>query len=465
MNSAPRLPTGSATGSVKFCDDVTMERSAEGRLTLGRQGVRLLDVPAIPLLACLAEGWLTDEAMDRQAECSPNPLAVHFMYEQLFSLGLLQARFTMDGRGLFSLHPAPHWRAWRGNPPSPLPSLSPHACLRRVGHCLVLEMPLSRRKCFLHDELCLVWLMELIRGGGSPPLEDEARTAFYRALDLMEALEDGKPGREVWEFHDLLFFHHSSIGFHEDPIGATWRLKDKLPPAPRFKPGAEKSVPLPEPGRELLDKLRSPFAEVLSSRRSGRFPGSQPITLEELSALLYASARVQAIPADPSDPSLRSLRPSPSGGALHSLEIYPLVCHCTGLASGAWRYHPERHRLDSVAANQALLDAYLNSNPHDMIPGAGPPHIQLVLTSRFLRDAWKYEKIAYRLVLQDLGCLYQTLSLTATALGLASCILGTVDAGLLGRILKLEPLAEPVIGGMTLSSRPGKEVDPLAEQG
>jgi oxazoline/thiazoline dehydrogenase len=76
-----------------------------------------------------------------------------------------------------------------------------------------------------------------------------------------------------------------------------------------------------------------------------------------------------------------------------------------------------------------------------------------VITSRIFRDSWKYEKIAYRLVLQDLGCLYQTLSLTVTALGLASCILGAVDARRLGAIMKLEPLIEPVIGEMLLSSQ------------
>jgi SagB-type dehydrogenase family enzyme len=76
----------------------------------------------------------------------------------------------------------------------------------------------------------------------------------------------------------------------------------------------------------------------------------------------------------------------------------------------------------------------------------------LVITSRILRDVWKYEKIAYRLVLQDLGCLYQTLSLTATALGLVSCILGAVDARRLSIALKLETLMEPVIGEMIISS-------------
>ena len=89
----------------------------------------------------------------------------------------------------------------------------------------------------------------------------------------------------------------------------------------------------------------------------------------------------------------------------------------------------------------------------DLIQGAGLPHLRVVMTSRILRVSWKYEKIAYRLVLQDLGCLYQTLSLAATALGLASCILGAVDARRLGAIMQLEPLVEPVIGEMTLSSR------------
>jgi len=55
----------------------------------------------------------------------------------------------------------------------------------------------------------------------------------------------------------------------------------------------------------------------------------------------------------------------------------------------------------------------------------GLPNIRQVVTSRFLRLSWKYEKIASRLILRDLGCLYQTLSLTAMALGLTSWIPGT----------------------------------------
>jgi len=321
----------------------------------------------------------------------------------------------------------------------------------------MLEMPLSQKKCIIHDERCLVWLMETVQGGASPPAEeneDAAREAFYQALWLMDALEqdDKDQVHDAWEFHDLLFFHHSSIGFHDDPIGATWRLKGKLPPAPLFKPCTGTCVLLSEPDGKLEEKLSAPFSEVLANRRSGRLQGNRPISLEELGALLYVSARVQNILDDPARPCLGSQRPSPSGGALHSLEIYPLVRQCTGLAPGAWRYDPERHRLESIAVNDKLLESYLKSNPHSLIPGAGLPHISLVMTSRFLRNSWKYDKIAYRLVLQDLGCLYQTISLAATALRLASCILGTVDARRLGKMMNLDPYAEPVVGEMTLSS-------------
>ncbi len=441
--------------SVKLRDDVTVEQSGQGRIALVRKDRKFLDVPDNPLIERLIEGWMTEEAIDRLAESSVSPPAIYLMCEKLFFLGLLQAQCMVDGRPLFSLLPAPDWGSWFGTPPALLRRLSPSAGLRREGRDFVLEMPISLRKCIIHDEKCLVWLMEIVRGDVSLSSEDGAWKAFYQTLWLMDALvrDDHESSRTaVWEFHDLFFFHHSSLGFHDDPIGATWRLREKLPPAPLFKPCQGEPIELPEPDGELMEKLRAPFASVLARRRTGRNAGSRPVTIEELGALLHVSARVQEVRDDPSLPCPLSLRPSPSGGALHSLEIYPLVHQCTGLAPGAWRYDPAQHRLESISANDPLLDAYLKSNPHILIEDARLPHIRMVMTSRILRDSWKYEKIAYRLVLQDLGCLYQTLSLTAAALGLASCIFGAVDARRLGAILKLEPLVEPVVGEILMSS-------------
>ncbi|HEY3275954.1 MAG TPA: SagB family peptide dehydrogenase [Syntrophorhabdaceae bacterium] len=437
--------------SVKFRDDVTIGQSAARRLILSRRGLKALEVLPHPLIDRLMKNWMTEAQIDRSAGSDGNPRLLYLLYEKLVSLDLLQARCTLDGDPLFSLLPAPEWSALRKEAPPAMARLSCHAGLRREGRDLILEMPLSKRKLLIHDQRCLQWIMGMARETPSAAAGDGASLFFFRALSLIGALDGGEPARGGWEPHDLTFFHQSSIGFHDDPIGAMRPLEKMPPSAPVFKPSTGETVLLPEPGQGLMEKLRAPFAEVLAHRRSGRIAGDNPPTIEELSALLHASARVQEIKDDAVHPWQVSLRPSPSGGALHSLEIYPLVRKCTGLAPGAWRYDPAGHRLEAIPADDRLLDEYLKTNPY-MLPDLEPPHIRMVITSRFQRNSWKYEKIALRLVLQDLGCLCQTLSLTATALGMASCILGTVDARRLGEVLGLEPLIEPIIGEMTLSS-------------
>lgn len=438
--------------SVKLRDDATVEKT-EGRIVLTRAGRKSLEMPDSPLVERLLHDWITEEEIDRLAESASDPAAAHYLCAKLFSRDILQARCTADGEPLFSLIPAPEWSEWREDAPLASFRLSSSAHLRREGNAFVLEVPLSRKKCLLHDTRCLTWLMKIAKRSAPQPDESAGFALLHRALHLTGAYARDEEADSVWEPHDLMFFHQSSLGFHDDPIGATWRLEGKILPAPYIKPVTGNCVPLPESDGQLMERLSAPFARVLSVRRTGRIPGDRPVTLSELGALLHLSARVQKVREDPQHNFPSSFRPSPSGGAIHSLEIYPLIHHSVGFARGAWRYDPMQHRLESIPANDRLLDAYLRANPHAAVESAGLPHVRLVITSRFAREAWKYEKIAYRMVLQDLGCLYQTLSLTAEALGLASCILGAVDAKILGEILTLEPLVEPVIGEMTLSSR------------
>jgi catechol 2,3-dioxygenase-like lactoylglutathione lyase family enzyme len=61
--------------------------------------------------------------------------------------------------------------------------------------------------------------------------------------------------------------------------------------------------------------------------------------------------------------------------------------------------------------------------------------------------------IAYAIMLKDLGALYQTLYLVATAMELAPCAIGGGDADLFAAVAGLDYVVEPYIGEFILSSR------------
>jgi SagB-type dehydrogenase family enzyme len=85
----------------------------------------------------------------------------------------------------------------------------------------------------------------------------------------------------------------------------------------------------------------------------------------------------------------------------------------------------------------------------------------VVLSARVGRLMWKYEGIPYATVLKNVGALYQTMYLTATAMGLAPCALGSGDAVAFTQATGRDPLEECSVGEFILGSR--LATDPQAD--
>ena len=77
----------------------------------------------------------------------------------------------------------------------------------------------------------------------------------------------------------------------------------------------------------------------------------------------------------------------------------------------------------------------------------------LAISARFSRVSWKYAGIAYALTLKNVGALYATMYLVATAMGLAPCALGVGDSRRLARLAGVDPQAEAGVGEFMLGSR------------
>ena len=146
-------------------------------------------------------------------------------------------------------------------------------------------------------------------------------------------------------------------------------------------------------------------------------------------------------------------RPYPAGGALYELELYVVVSACAGLEAGLYHYDPERHRLRWLSADRSELEELLR----DAGLATGVPRerlqILIVVAARFSRIAWKYASIAYSVILKDVGVLYQTMYLAATAMGLAPCAVGCGDADRFARTAGTDYYTETSVGEFLLGSR------------
>jgi SagB-type dehydrogenase family enzyme len=139
---------------------------------------------------------------------------------------------------------------------------------------------------------------------------------------------------------------------------------------------------------------------------------------------------------------------------LHELDLYVVVQACAGLDAGLYRYDPERHRLGRLLARLEDVGALARDAAGAAM--MAPEHVQVlvVVSARFARLAWKYSGIAYSLILKDVGVLYQTMYLVATAMGLAPCALGAGDSDLFARAIGSDYYAETSVGEFLLGSRP-----------
>ena len=79
--------------------------------------------------------------------------------------------------------------------------------------------------------------------------------------------------------------------------------------------------------------------EAMQNRRSIRDYQDKPITLEQLSQLLWSAQGIT---------SEWGGRTAPSAGATYPLEVYVLVRKVEALNQGVYRYIPQEHSLKSI---------------------------------------------------------------------------------------------------------------------
>lgn len=171
--------------------------------------------------------------------------------------------------------------------------------------------------------------------------------------------------------------------------------------------------------------------EALQSRRSRRRFASDPLTLEELSQVLWAGQGVTDENGHRTAPSARSAYP---------YTMYVVVRNVTGVAPGLYAYLPEKHALGDLGftdAGGALIDAGVQDNSQKA------PAV-IVLSGAYAIMAEKFPDDPVTNTHIEAGHIGQNIYLEVEALGLSTVVTGGFDSAKVGSALKLDPNEEIV---------------------
>jgi SagB-type dehydrogenase family enzyme len=181
--------------------------------------------------------------------------------------------------------------------------------------------------------------------------------------------------------------------------------------------------------------------EAIKGRRTVRSFTSSPLTLAQLSQLLWAAQGITE--------EREGLRAAPSGGALYPLDVYAVAGEKSveGLNAGAYRYVPQEHCLEKSAEGDRRNRVARAALDQDWIAGA--PLI-LVITAEYPRITGKYGERGRRYAQIESGHVGQNIFLQAEALGLGAGIAGAYRdremAGAIGALPGHEPLSVMPVG-------------------
>lgn len=222
---------------------------------------------------------------------------------------------------------------------------------------------------------------------------------------------------------------HPPIGFDDREWPDSWKIVE-FKEYPRFP-----KISLPAPLG-----LENKFMDVLESRRSGReFDKENSLSSQELSSFLFWSAGLTVNKDKPE----QSLRFYPSGGARYPLEIYFYFRGNKEIPEGLYHYNVKSHYLeklsDGTESKKEVTSLLTWPFAYD---AAG----FFFLTGIFERTMRKYRERGYRFVLMEAGVLLQNFYLTASALGIGCCGIGSAFDGKVETLLDVAPEEEIFVG-------------------
>jgi len=213
-------------------------------------------------------------------------------------------------------------------------------------------------------------------------------------------------------------------------MGPSWQ-KQGRPQPPLELPVDPGIPPIPLPAPQDLNLGHVDLRQMIEQRESLRKYDADPLSLEELSFLVWCTQGVKQVTPRPV-----TLRTVPSAGARHAFETYVLANRVAGLEPGLYRYLALEHQMI----------------PQDLSPGITDRMTEACYRQEHVRQSavtfawaavlermyWRYDERSVRYLHLDAGHVCQNLYLAAESIGCGVCAIAAFYDEQLNPVLGLD---------------------------
>lgn len=238
----------------------------------------------------------------------------------------------------------------------------------------------------------------------------------------------------------------------DEPEGYKSDQQKMLPQPPLVKaPVSDVLIDLPMDFKPL--GLEKNLMNVIFNRCSSRVYTDEPLTLLELSFLLWATQGIKGIRGR----KYATLRTVPCGGARHPFETYLLVRKVEGLEPGCYHYLPMTNQLEYLGAVENI-ESVLNESLCDQ-RWAMKSSVVFYWSFVPYRTEWRYGIFSHRGSLIDMGHVGENLYLACSATNLGTCGIGAYAQNLCDELFGLDGEDEYIIYTETVGTIRAEDKD------
>ena len=191
----------------------------------------------------------------------------------------------------------------------------------------------------------------------------------------------------------------------------------------------DKIIKLSEPRKDSQTSLE----QALTKRRSIRKYKNEPVSLLEISQLLWAAQGITDLK--------NNYRTAPSAGALYPLETYVIASNVANLPAGVYKYNPQKHLIENISFGDKKTQIYESALRQSAIKEA--PAI-ILFSAVYERTTVKYGDRGLRYVFIEAGHAAQNVYLQAVSLDLGTVVIGAFNEDEIKKIMNMPENEYPI---------------------